>query len=227
MQNIDTIRIDLPNSWRQVPADRAGMEVVTAAMRATAQWASMKPSERRQFELLLQRLVIDAEGVGVRFAAVYSDVPDAASVGDEAAADDGAETAVANAAYLVVSVLSSADIGTTLPLTPAVLESALSMQRPPTNGSATHTNLAPPEPVTIQAGPAVVLRRLVEQRFGRDTSLQFYSHAYFVPVPDAPDRLVVLQFLTPHVGEAELFGRYFAAVSNGLRFYAEGEPTTL
>lgn len=237
MQTIDTIRIDLPNSWRQVPADREGLEEVMAAMRRTEQWPTLKPAEQRQVEIMMQRLLVDVEGAGVRFAAVYSDVIDdvpAESPADSTAEGSSATSGTAdgdgnsaNVAYLLVSMLSSADFGTTLPMTPAVLQAALSLTRPRAEDGPTVTNLAPPEIVTIRAGQAVLLRRLVEQRLKGFDSLMLYSQSYFVPVPTVTDRLVVLQFLTPQVGDSEVFGRYFAAVANGVRFYGEGDSTDL
>ena len=57
--------------------------------------------------------------------------------------------------------------------------------------------------------------------------MRVFVESFFVPVADAYDQLVVLQFSTLNVEEATDFSQLFGALANTFRFYREGEPTEL
>jgi hypothetical protein len=127
-----------------------------------------------------------------------------------------------------LSTLTAADLGTSLPLTAHVLQAAMSLTKEVSPLAATRTtNLEVPQIVALSCGRAVRVRRLLEQYNGTTKSLASYFDAFFIPLPEATDRVVVLQFATPHLGDVEVFSEYFAGLADAVTFYREGEATVL
>jgi len=218
MNLIDSIRLDFPDTWQQVPIDRAELNAMVTAVQETDEWKGAAVAQRRMLELFLQRFLADVEGSGVLFAALYYDTPDSG----------GDELADPTVACAVVSLLTAADIGSKLPLTPHVLQAAMSATKDLSATAGTRsTNLSIPQIVPLPCGTGVRVRRLVEQQVGKRATSSFYTDTYFVPLPQSAEQLMVLQFATPHIGDEALFTEYFAALAETVRFYREGETTTL
>lgn len=217
---VDTFRLDLPNPWQILPVDPAELDETLARLRELDAWKTLDVARRREAELTLRRFASDARAGGVRLAAFHADLEQPTT------ADDAAELTLAT---LVSSVLTSADMGTDLPLTPHVLLAALTMQRSdePVLTTTRVRGLAPPAIEQLPYG-AVVRSRRIRDHLAKDAEpLTTYVDTFYAPVPAAPHRMVLLEFSTPHVDAIELFAEYFGAVASTLRFYRQDEATAL
>jgi hypothetical protein len=220
MNAVDSFRIDVPASWQELPLDLPSLRA-SLQERSGDEWDRLDPVDRRRIDLYLQRLLVDIESVDARFVAVFSEV-----ITDE----DGAAGDVPLVAACVVSVLGRDGMGSELPLTPAVVQAAMSLSRDeeaPVLAGVRSTNLAEPAIVELPHAAAVLVRRLVEVRQRGSESAAIATETYFLSVADRYEQLVVAQFSTPNLADASLLSELFAEIAATVRFYREGEETVL
>lgn len=215
---VDSIRIDLPAVWQQLPTDPGVLRKQLREARDEQQWGDLTPTERRRAELFLERFVCDVDQSGASLLSLYSER-------FEAEGDDPAGHLCATCG---ISVLDKAALGTNAPLNADVVLAAMSLEPAIDDASATTTtNLEPASTVELAAGPAVRVVRLVEQRLSVAEQLRVFTETFFIPVPDDFAQLVVAQFSTLNVEDSRLFSELFGSLANTIRFYREGEPTEL
>jgi len=215
---VETVRLDLPASWQQMPTDPDELRALVHAQRDTEVWRQLAPTDRRRIELYVERFIADLREARTLLAALYTE-PAPAGEGD------------AFVASCTMSTLDRRQLGIAVPLTAEVVLAAMSLQRPDepavTASTTTTTNVEPPSIVELRVGPAVRLLRLVEQPLTAQERLQHFAETFFVPISPAWDAVVVAQFATPNVGDARAFSELFGEIANTIRFYREDEPTTL
>jgi hypothetical protein len=218
---VDSFRIDLPASWRELPLDLASLRGELLGDPDDEKWAQVDPVERRRLDLYLQRLLVDVAAVDARFIAVLSQTFEPA---------EGEDPGPPLTASCVISVLNRAAVGSDLPLTSAVIQAAMSIDVEPSAVLAEQkvTNLNEPQIVELpHEGSAVHVSRLVEfGAIGRD-QLSVASETFFVPVADTFDEVLVVQFSTPNLEDATLLSELFRAIADTVRLYREGEETVL
>jgi hypothetical protein len=210
--SVDSIRLDLPREWQELPTSPSDLRSALADAVARAKWSALDQTERRRAELFLERFVSDVSTSGARLLSVFSE-----------RVDDSAQLVAACA----VSILDKAALGTNAPLTADVVLAAMSLEPPAEESGARTTNLEPASTIELTVGPAVRVVRLLEQSVSLKEELRVFTETFFIPVPEAFDRLVVAQFSTPNVADAVVFSELFGALANTVRFYREGEPTEL
>lgn len=227
MTIVDTIRIDLPPTWQEVPVPSAGPDQLVQQAKAAERWESLSVPDQRRIELYLRKFALDLSNVGVVFAAVYTVLlgEDEADV-SEGGGDQDLAPRHATVASAVISVLTSTMIGTDLPLTAPVLQAALSLQRDEsTNPSVVRKRLLePPASVNFECGPGVRLRQFIDGAVGRE-EFHLYGESFFLVMPDSTEALVMVEFATPHVAEHAAFAEYFEALCGTVRFYKPGDDT--
>ena len=222
MNMVDSFRIDVPLSWRNVPLDRASLMDLLRENRESDAWKALSTVEQRRLDLYLQRFVSDIQSAGAEYAAIYAEVVEAEQ-GEVESTD-----APPLIACCVVSMVDRLAIGSDLPLSVDVIQAAMSMTRDEPDASGTRTtNLEVPAIVDLPSGRAVRLPRLIEQNLSSKEVASFFTDTYFVPVPDEYDRTVVAQFSTPHLADSATFAELFEAIISTLQFYREGEETVL
>lgn len=221
MNAIDSFRLDVPSSWREVPLDTGSLKKTFEEL-DPAGMAALSPVERRRVEVFVQRLHIELGAIEARYVAVYAEVPRDVA---------GELDTVGLVASVVVSVIDRQSIGSDLPLSPAVIEAAMSMDRADDEGSVLAgtrtTRLTNPTTVEFATVKAVRTTALTEIRADRQETVSISSSTYFVPVPEAYEQAIVIQFSTPNIAEASVFSELFEAIAATVRFYREGEETTL
>jgi hypothetical protein len=75
------------------------------------------------------------------------------------------------------------------------------------------------EIVDLEAGSAVRRTGRGRKAFpGMDQPVEFLSHQYFVPVPNAADRVALLTFASPSVSFEEELGDLFESMARGFEF---------
>jgi hypothetical protein len=218
MEAVDSFRIDVPSSWRQLPLDLASLR---ASLQGDEQWLEIDPVERRRIDLYLQRLLADIESVDARFVALFTQL----AVSEDGTADD-----VPLVAACVVSVVDRDGMGSQLPLTPSVVEAAMSLTRndeQPVLAGVRSTNLAEPAVVELAHATAVLVKRLIEVRIAEHELVSIATDSYLVTVADRYEQLVVAQFSTPNLADAAVFSELFGEIASTIRFYREGEETVL
>lgn len=227
MNHVDTIRVDLPDGWLILPTDRAGIDALLAQRATEVGWQALHPTERRAAEMLVLRALDEMESTDVRFAAALMTLVAVEGGGIDLGAAEPVEHVV-NSATVVVSLLSQERLGVVLPLTPSVLEAAMSLERPtPKRGGVHYQALHPPEILVLPAGPAVRVRRLQQYPGPDHQSLKLYSDAFLIPTGETPGRVVNVHCTTPHVDDSSLFARLFDAIAHSVRLYRKSEPTVL
>lgn len=217
---IESFRIDVPASWQELPLDLPSLRATLAGAQGGEEWERVDSSERRRIDLYLQRLLVDIESVDARYVAVYSELIEA----DGEVVDD-----VPLAASCVVSIVDRASLGSELPLTTAVIQAAMSVT-PPDKGVLARersTNLAEPTIVQLEHITAVKVCRLLEMRYSARETISVANETYFVPLPDEFERVIVIQFSTPNIEDAEIFSDLFAAIAGTVTIYREGEEAVL
>jgi hypothetical protein len=218
---VDSFRIDLPAAWRELPLDLAALRSELLGNPGEDMWAAVDPVERRRLDLYLQRLLVDVASADARFVAVLAQT-------FEVEADEEAQPPLT--AACVVSVLDRASVGSDLPLTSAVIQAAMSIDvaSGPVLAEQKVTNLNEPRIVELpHEGSAVHVSRLVEfGAIGKDR-LTVASETFFVPVADAFDEVLVVQFSTPNLEDATLLSELFRVIADTVRLYREGEETVL
>lgn len=218
---VDSFRIDVPSSWQSIPVDRQALrEVISGLQQAHPQ---LGPVERRRVELYLQRLMADLESVEARYVALCNVAPEVDEDQDAESADMPPLIAA-----VIVSLVDQQTIGSSIPLTPAAVLAAMSLTPDATGGAGVRTSeLAPAAIVDLPHARAVRVRRMVEQKLTARDSLSIVTESYFVPAPDDYSRMLVVQFSTPNLADATAFSEVFEAIAETIRFYREGEETTL
>lgn len=215
---VDSVRIDLPAVWQQLPTDPGVLRKQLREAQDDEQWGPLTTTERRRAELFLERFVSDVEQSGASLLSIYSERYDA----------DGDEPAGQLVATCAISVLDKAALGTNAPLNADVVLAAMSLGPAADDASATTTtNLEPATTVDLPVGTAVRVVRLVEQRLSVAEQLRVFTETFFIPVPDDFAQLVVAQFSTLNVEDSRLFSELFGSLADTIRFYREGEPTEL
>lgn len=214
---VDSFRLDLPSSWVQLAIDQREVSKLLAEQQADNPWQLLTALQKRQAELYLRRVVADIQAADVRLAALYLEV-------DQGNDPDGQSEVDLAAAACVVSVVSQTALGSELPLTPAVMQAAMSAT--PRDGRRS-TDLDVPRIVALQHAQAVLVRRVAEVASGDKEPIKFITETYFVTVPDEHNQVIAVQFSTPNLADAELFSELFAAIAGTIRLYRTGEETAL
>jgi hypothetical protein len=225
---VDSVRIDLPASWQRMPTQEAELRELVQAQRDDEVWKALTPTERRGIEIYVERFIADMRESDARLAALYTervgaDPATSAERGAASPPDDGVLVA-----SCLISILDRHRLGVAVPLTADVVLAAMTLDRSESGRSASGaTNVEPPSIVGLRAGQAVRVVRLVEQPLGFPETFKYLTDTYFLPV--APDwhTLLVAQFATPIVDVARTFSELFAGIADTIRFYREGETTTL
>jgi hypothetical protein len=224
---IDTYRIDLPGMWQEVPVNQNGYAEWIETLGKQEVWRSLPRIDQRRVEVFLARLGVDLEQTNTSYAAAFvqsvgpDDVidEDGSPVQADETSDEVPEQVLV--ATLTVSTIDRSSFGTSVPLSADVVLAAMSLQTP----SPDTVHLEPPAVVELPAGEAVRIVRLLDQRTaGAD---KVFAETFFIPVPPACDRLLVVQFATPNVGDARLFSELFGAIVSTVTMYDESEPVTL
>jgi hypothetical protein len=214
---VDSIRIDLPDVWQDLPTDPADLRRGVAEARDDAAWQALSVTERRRGELFIERIVADIVASGAVMIALYS----------ESVEGTESEPGSHLVATCAVSILDKAALGSKAPLTADVVLAAMSLEPPAEESGTRTTNLEPASTTELTVGPAVRVVRLLEQSVSLKDELRVFTETFFIPVPEEFDRLVVAQFSTPNVADAVVFSELFGVLANTVRFYREGEPTEL
>lgn len=214
---VDTYRVDLPTVWREVPTDAGELRKMVQSSVGDGSFGDLSTVERRRVELFFERLIRDIADSGASFVAVYADA---------AEADDGEREDALTLASLTVSTLTRQQLGTTVPLTASIIVAAMSDDPAGDDRSsgASSVTLEPASVVSLPVGDVARLVRLLEIGRAPNTT-KIFIETFFVPVADAYDHLLVLQFATPNVEDARAFSELFGAIAGTTRFYREGEPT--
>jgi hypothetical protein len=217
---VDSFRIDLPASWRELPLDLPALKEALAGDHEDAAWQRLDPVERRRIDLYLQRLLVDIESVDARFVAVYSELIET---------DDGQVDDTPLVASCVVSLLDQQTVGSDLPLTCSVIQAAMSITDVdgPVLANQRTMNLAEPTIVELPHVSAVLVKRLLEIRYSTRDAISVASETYFVPIPDTFEQVIVVQFSTPNLEDAAIFSELFAEITGTITIYREGEDTVL
>ncbi|MGK2955005.1 MAG: hypothetical protein ACSLFI_04965 [Solirubrobacterales bacterium] len=220
MNAVDSFRIDLPASWRQLPLDLPGLKAELAGDHQDQAWQRLDPVERRRLDLYLQRLLVDIESADARFVSVYSELIDT---------PDGPADDTPLVASCIVSLLDRQTVGSDLPLTCSVIQAAMSIidADEPALANQRTTNLAEPTIVELAHVSAVLVKRLLEIRYSKNDVLSVASETYFVPIADAFEQVIVVQFSTPNLEDAAIFSELFAEIAGTITTYREGEETIL
>jgi hypothetical protein len=244
---IDSYRLDLPAGWLEVPIGATSIrEAMDAARAATPErWGRLTKAEQRRADLFVEQFISDLDAAGVSLAAIYREVvgdfddeagePAAADLVDTEQ-DDSEQVDSLLAATVTVASVQPGITETSAPIDADLLLSALSLQKPVTDEDRARigVNLEPPQIVELPAGRAVFTVRLIEPGAAVPvgttnllTNLKLFSASYYVPVPDDTRSVTLVQFSTPNQADAREFAELFGEIIKSLRFYAEGEPTTL
>lgn len=224
---IDAFRVNLPESWREVPADAAAVERALEQLATTDEWGRLERIEQRRVELFMRRLAEDARVSGVRFAAVFLELVDSGGEVDDVESERSGGAASSTPQSLLAgctaTVFDRAALALELPLTAEVLQAAMSMERDGDHG----IDLEPPATVELMSGPAVRLVRIAAPNSGSSVPMKCFVETYLIPVPEEYDRVIVVQFVTPNIEDSRAFSELFAAIADNVKLYRADEPTTV
>jgi hypothetical protein len=221
---IDSYRIDLPANWKSVPVTEEGLKQALAPR--AEKWEALDAPNRRRVEVFSRRLHRDLSSTNTSFLAIFAEVvPDEVS-NSTGAAPVGSTPKNAGLSVLLagcsISLLTRTELGSPLELTPSVLLRSMSATDGPEQELI--TNLDPPSLVTLPAGEAVRLVRLMRQQsiHGID---QVFVQSYLLPVAPDWETVSVLQFVSPCVEDASLFSELFKGLAESFVVYRQGDPT--
>ncbi len=234
---IDSARLSLPRQWVQVTAERGHIDrLFTETLSYIEDEGITLPrAEIRRLEASLgqlRRYLLDngIAGLGL-FAEVFLTEPETA----ETAETEGAETEAVRgepflaSATMAIIHLDKARLGTEVSLSPKSLALLLSRTRP--NEPEEHpahrlTSLEPPEVIELPAGPATVLKQVMEYRPSVVESAKLFTQSYFISAPDEEgERVTLLQFSSPNVDLAPSLSRLFETIANTFVFLREGDES--
>jgi hypothetical protein len=215
--SIDTLRLDLPSQWVELPIAADEVETFLSGCSAAEGWKRLQPHERRQTENLVRRIVNELRAQRCQIAAIYTEV-----VSDNDDEDDGAGgegTTSVLLASCVVSVVTREEVGTVLTLSPDILLAAMTTRSP---NPTSYVQLEVPSLVSLPVGRAV--RTLQLHAFnGSERSL--FVNTFMVPIAPEYETMCVLQFTSPSLDMAGHFSDLFNAIAQTFAVYREGEPT--
>ncbi len=236
---IDSVRMNLPRQWVQVTADRDHIDRLFEETLANIEdeGITLPKSEIRRLEASfgqMRRYLLDN---GIASLALFADVFRNEPEADEKTADStaAATTQEPEDEYLLASAtmaivhLDKERLGTELSLSPKSLAMILSRTRPnepeerPVHRS---TALEPPALLDHPAGPAVVLKQVLEYRPSVVESTHLFTQSYFISPPEHEgERVTLLQFASPNVDLAPNLSKLFEAIAKTFVFLREGDQS--
>ncbi len=229
---IDSVRMTLPQQWVQVTAnrdliDRLFEETLT---NIEAEGIALPKPDIRRLEASfgqMRRYMLDR---GIASLALFADVFRKELEGQEVddAKDPQGEPFLASATMAIVH-LDKERLGTDISLSPKSLALILSRTRPnEPEERPVHrfTSLEPPAMIDHPAGPAVVLKQVLEYRPSVVESTKLFTQSYFISPPEHEGKQITLvQFASPNVELARSFSRLFEAIANTFVFLREGDES--
>jgi hypothetical protein len=213
---IDTYRIDLPDSWRQVPLESLQLKAFLAAN--PEQLAKLEASTRRRLEWFVDRMASDLQSTNTNFLALFAEVVEITPDDNEAAVDSKYDAMIASCS---IATLTREEMGSPLQLLPEAVLEAMSVTD---NESDAFANLEPPEIVVLPAGRAVRLTRLIGNH-AIEGSNQVFAESFLLCIGPDFETIVALQFATINLEEASVFSELFFTLANTFKIYREGDPT--
>lgn len=238
---IDTFGVALPPEWIRVPLDTAGFEGFVREQRArlTAPGGVSRTAER-QFELILRQLRNDCRRENVTLAALMAlpiagsgELIDLERAGG-ADAPTPADVVGVLAATCTISAISTASVGTDLPLTVHTIAAAMARRPDTTDEGVEVIDLETPAIITLPAGPAVKLVRvhrhpsralqLAPGGRGGPTHLEIFAHHVLVPYDDGR-RAAVVTFSSPNCDLARPLSELFDEIAATFRMFGGDDPT--
>ena len=229
---IDGFVIAVPPDWIRIPLDRTEFDrAIKASRKRFASDTSISKTDLHRLDLLIAALRNDFESANVRLlAALIMNVeaetqPDSADriLGDEEIRrKDGNSVAKQGTsegevtlllATVSVSVMSRFDLGSDVPLTPAVLKVAFDLEH---ERSPDHyirvTNLDPPEIVQLPAGESVKLVQLHSRRRAGPVPADVFVQQFYIPLDPGGDEAALILFTSPSIEVAQPLSELFDAM---------------
>jgi hypothetical protein len=224
---VDSYRIDLPLSWKEIPID--DLSPRTLLLSETPQWKSLGAPQRRRIELFLSRIEYELKSTNTTFAAMFADLVEEESEptlrGDEP--DDDSVSDTTNellTGSCTISTITRAEMGTPLQLRPEALLQAMSVTGAGVDQSP--VNLEPPSIVTLNAGRAVRLVRFVGGTL-QEPEDGLFIESFLVPIEPDFESVAMIQFTTPNYVMAPFLSELFGSIAQTFRIYRDGDPTTV
>lgn len=229
---IDSARLSLPRQWVQVTAERGHIDRLFTETLSNIEdeGITLPKAEIRRLEASfgqLRRYVHDngIAGLGL-FADVFLTEPEATATAETTAARG--EPFLASATMAIIH-LDKARLGTEVSLSPKSLALLLSRTRPnePEEQPAHRlTSLEPPAVIELPAGPATVLKQVMEYRPSVVESAKLFTQSYFVTAPEEEgERVTLLQFSSPNVDLAPSLSRLFETIATTFVFLRDGDES--
>lgn len=234
---IDSVRMSLPRQWVQVTADREHIDRLYEETLSNIEdeGVTLSKPEIRRLEASfgqMRRYLLDN---GIASLAVFADVfrnepgADASTIGSKDEAHEPEDEYFLASATMAIVHLDKERLGTEISLSPKSLAMILSRTRPnePEKRSAHRlTALEPPALIDHPAGPATVLKQVLEYRPSVVEATHLFTQSYFISPPEHEgERITLLQFASPNVDLAPSLSKLFEAIAQTFVFVREGDES--